>query len=389
MSARQTSVPRQPANRHVLGQAERWGWKILSRKRDMVQVRHLISREKLDLQPEGSHAGNTTEQLRELYRITGVTAEGFWQGPSAIAIAEITRAHEVETDRRARGARVLDPLTTSVADALDDAAREAAIARRKAAEKADELGTTEAGEPAAEAAYGSPLSTVTPRTEESREFIVEAAKMSGGASISNQAFIVLAKFGMPMTTQNVNDRLPHLEKSQVQNALTRMSRIGTITRIQKGLYQTKAAPISGRNQTEVTSPDGLSLEVTRRDTRRPAMADMPHVPTTPSPFSQCGDGCSAASNHSFAPGCALYQPRVEEELEPAVAEPIEPAEAPQSAPSTPPTEQDDVSVIDDDELDELIDLIFPEGFRFKARHLTALAAWKQATRDMITAITAD
>lgn len=383
--AAETKVPRQPANRHVLGQAERWGWKVVSRKRDMVQVKHVITGDKLDLMPEGSHRGNDGRTLTDLYRLTGVNPEGFWQGPSQIDIKNINAAREAEVARKQRGQQAPEPLTQSVGAALAEAKVE---------------GPKPAAEPArAVGAKGgvNDTATVTPKDDVGREAIIEAAKLPGGASIQNQCFVVLAKTGMPMTTDQVHAELKHLARHQVQQALTNMSseKSGNakvvITRIQKGLYQTKAAPISNRTRTDVVSESGIDVRVETH--RTPAMAEMPAAPSpqststsTSTPrgkFTDCGR-CGLADRHVYNEDCVYT-------MNPA-SDPdyVAPAETPQDAPSAPPAEVDEeVSTIEDDELDELLDLIFPDGFRFKARHLGAIETWKRATRDMINAITND
>jgi len=329
-----TKTPTQPSNRHVIDQAETWGWRIVGRKRGKVRMKHLITRETIDLQPTGNYPGNPTLTLIELYRKTSVTGEGFWQGPSRIAIDQIRTAETTPVD---------------------------------APPPADKPEPEPEPELLVHPTYGSDPVVVTPKTPEGREAVIRASQLPGGPSIRNQVFAVLAKSGMPMGADEIYATLGHLDYRQIQQALSGMFRVGTIARVKSGIYQTKAAPVTDRTRVDVVSPDEHHVELVPhrsepKKTRGPALARFPVAPPTTD--------------------AAASQPTPEPEPEPETA----PEPVPMPAP-TPTVGADGAMTAED--LDELFDVIFPNGVTVRARHLNVIDEWKRATMRMIQELTND
>jgi len=348
-----TVVPRQPSNAHVIQQADAWGWRVQGARRGKTRLRHVITNDHIDVEPAGGDKvhGNRSAVLQRLYELTGVNAEGFWQGPDRVAIENINKAQRRrDQDRLARtpGPRRDAPVTTSVGDVLADAAAKAATEQTKTTK---ETAVQPIVKPSAQSnRTDDPDAIVTPRDDAGRDAILKASELPGGATMINQAFTVLAKYGMPMTTDDVHKQLSHLTREQVQGALSNMGGSGVITRLQRGLYQTKAAPVTDRSRLDVISPDDHHVELVphreeAKETRAPAMATLPPAPTEPT--------------------------------------------VPAPTPAPPVAESPVMAPLADEDLDELFDLLFPDGVTIRARHIAVITEWKAATTKMVNELMKD
>jgi hypothetical protein len=372
-----TVVPRQPSNHHVIEQAKAWGWREQGQKRGKIRLLHAITNDTIYVEPPGSgmRKGNRASVLAELYHLTGVNAEGFWQGPSRIDIKNITNTETRLKEKRAP--RRDEPVTTKLGDVLAEAAAKAAADQTKTTKET--AVSDSQPKPIVAPPPKTDVGAVTPVNDSGREAILTAAKLPGGASIRNQAFSVLAKSGMPMSLDDVLTELPHLERFQVGQGLSGLAEAGNITRVKRGVYVTNAAPVTDRSRVDVVSPDGHHVELNAlrdpvKETRRPAMAEMPPAPTaSPRQFQDCGADCRIGGEHTRNEDCVL------------ATVPTVPPPAP--APAMP--ESPVMAVLAEEDLDELFDLLFPDGVTIRARHIAVIAAWRKATTDMVHELTKD
>jgi len=98
----ESATPRNPSNRSVITQMERWGWQIVKTGK-YVEMRAPIGTETVGVQAANKHDANATSVLLTIYRLTTQSdADLFWRGPSKLwtDMIETKRAEELAARRK-------------------------------------------------------------------------------------------------------------------------------------------------------------------------------------------------------------------------------------------------------------------------------------------------
>jgi len=98
----ESATPRNPSNRSVITQMERWGWQIVKTGK-YVEMRAPIGTETVGVQAANKHDANATSVLLTIYRLTTQSdADLFWRGPSKLwtDMIEAKRAEELAARRK-------------------------------------------------------------------------------------------------------------------------------------------------------------------------------------------------------------------------------------------------------------------------------------------------
>lgn len=96
----ESATPRNPSNRSVITQMERWGWQIVKTGK-YVTMRAPIGDETVGVQAANKHDANATSVLLTIYRLTTQSdADLFWRGPSKLWTDMIDAQRAKERDER-------------------------------------------------------------------------------------------------------------------------------------------------------------------------------------------------------------------------------------------------------------------------------------------------
>ena len=225
----ESATPRNPSNRSVITQMERWGWRIVKTGK-YVDMRAPIGTETVGVQAANKHDANATSVLLTIYRLTTQSdADLFWRGPSKLW-TDMIEAKRAEEQAARRSSMVLPPApkVTPVAVPAPPPKNPSPNQRSGWA-----WAYNNEGETVAETLTHAPRKNSPPMAT-SRQVIAE---LSAAAPRALDAETICRRLGLDPTDEP--------QRRCISNILSSLYRAGQIRRMRLGHYRTLAVATSG------------------------------------------------------------------------------------------------------------------------------------------------